>query len=174
MDANALAKLISGQAADGSQALSFSTDSWPPSLNIPPEGVKLKRLRDFINTILGGAGMGYAGTIGALDDFVAKVSQDVYLTRFDVDLENPGGQIPFFIGFQLRESWEIISDSGLPITSALALNDPGFTIGSPVAGAGYLVDIFGTFELFGAALQVMVQWPAMIVTGTLVRPLNLQ
>jgi hypothetical protein len=164
------------QQHPGIEELQFSTESWPPALEIPPGGLEISDLKVFVKAIcedcLGSVGIG-----AFLDPFFEQLPplQGVYLTRFEVVLEDNGSTAAFFVGFQLRESWNILSESGLSGIPALAISNPGFTIGSSGGtDASYLVDVYGTLEIFGVAIEVMVQWPAMIITGTLVRELALQ
>jgi hypothetical protein len=159
----------------GIKELQFSMEPWPPALEIPPEGIELGDLNEFVKNVFEDC-LGSVGIGAFLDPFFQQLPtlEGVCLTRFEVDLDDSSSDTAFFVGFQLRESWNIISDSGLPSTPALVLSDPGFTIGSSGRDAGYMVDVYGTLEIFGLALQVMVQWPAMIITGTLVRELDLQ
>jgi hypothetical protein len=166
--------LENGLKAIGLKEIKYS-DTWPPSLELPEDGIELSDLASFAANVLV-AGLGYSDAEEILAPFFTQLPQptSVFLTRFEVDLDNNDSGTAFFVGFQLKHSWNIISDSGLPNVGSLVLSNPGFTIGSPGADTGFMVDIYGTLEIFGITLQVMLQWPAMIITGTLVRVLPLQ
>lgn len=176
MNLDTLAKLIADCTPQkaGLDGLAFSTDAWPPALIIPPQGVELDELVVFVERVLND-GLGCVGVGGFLDPFLSSIPdlKGVYLTRFEVGAGN--GRTPFFVGFQLKQSsWTIIPDFGLPNTHALVLSAPGFTVGSLGADADYAVNVYGTLEIFGVNVLVAVQWPAQIISGTLVGALSLQ
>lgn len=178
MNPNELAALVLDHLPEdaGPDRLAFSAIKWPPALILPPDGVEISDLVKFVEQILD-EGLGCVGLKGSLDPFFNSIPslKGVYLTRFEVDLQDGPGSAPFFVGFQLKQaSWTIIPDSGLPNTTALALSAPGFSVGSLGPGEGLAVDVYGTLEIFGVKVRVAVQWPAMIITGALVAELSLQ
>ena len=124
----------------------FSRMQTPAALVLPAEGLPLGAIAEFLKDIVGQ----FVDLSGLPDMEQVKVLEDVYLTRFEIDIADPIAESDIFVDFGIKpgagKGWHL--GDGLGIRDALVLRDMTVAISRIGALKEIGLDIHGTMDLW--------------------------